>query len=136
MEADHHTYAIEDGNYRIFEEFARHSKATVKLQTKVVSVTNMIELDSRGNDVTRYVVETSDGSRDVFDDVVLATPIKYSGIKFSFPTEEEHREYHTVYVTLVAGFPNPAYFGRDIKDMPAFVVTAGGSLGLNLRHWS
>lgn len=129
MEAGHGTWAVEEGNYRIFEEFAARSESIIKLNTKVVSVSNMTEIDTHGNQATKYIVETLDGETQVFDDVVLAAPVKFSGIQFSFPTRQEHRNYHVVYVTLVAGFPDPSYFGRTIDDMPTFVVTTGGELG-------
>lgn len=129
MEASHGTWAVEEGNYRIFEEFAGRSESVIKLKTKVTTVSNITEIDTHGNSATRYVVETSDGTAQVFDDVVLAAPVKFSGIQFSFPTIQEHRNYHVVYVTLVAGFPDPSYFGRTIDDMPTFVVSTGGSLG-------
>jgi prenylcysteine oxidase/farnesylcysteine lyase len=133
MEASHGTWAVESGNYRIFEEFARRSGAAIQLETKVISVSNITEVDANGQDVQRYVVETIDGTTQVFDDVVLATPIRFSGIQFPFPTKQEQRSYHPVYVTLVAGHPDPGYFGRTIDTMPTFVVTTGAPLGIYIR---
>lgn len=129
MEAGHGTWAVEEGNYRIFEEFAARSESTIKLKTKVTAVSNITEIDTLGHSATSYVVETEDGETQVFDDIVLATPVKFSGIQFSFPVREQHRNYHVVHVTLVAGYPDPSYFGRTIDDMPTFVVSTGGSLG-------
>ncbi|KAI8979473.1 Prenylcysteine lyase-domain-containing protein [Mycotypha africana] len=125
MEAGHGTWAVEGGNYRIFEEFAHRSQASLRLQTKVTAISNFTEIDFEGNSVSRYLVETADGSSEVFDEVVLATPILFSGIQFSFPTQSEQRHYHPVHVTLVAGHPNPSYFGRTMDKMPTFVITTG-----------
>lgn len=130
MEAGHGTWAVESGNYNIFEEFARRSRAAIQLQTKVVAVNNITEVDANGNTVQRYVVETMDGTSQVFDEVVLSAPIKFSGIhQFPFPTKQEERSYHAVYVTLIAGHPDPSYFGKTMENMPTFVVTTGAPLG-------
>ncbi|CEP17748.1 hypothetical protein [Parasitella parasitica] len=129
MEAGHGTWAVESGNYNIFEEFARRSQAAIQLQTKVVAINNITEVDTNGNAVQRYVVETTNGASQVFDEVVLATPIKFSGIHaLPFPTRQEERPYHAVYVTLVAGNPDPSYFGRTLENMPTFVVSTGAPL--------
>lgn len=130
MEAGHGTWAVESGNYKIFEEFARRSHAAIQLQTKVVGINNITEVDTNGNVIRRYVVETLDGTAQVFDEVVLAAPIKFSGIhEFPFPTKQEERPYHAVYVTLVAGHPDPSYFGKTMESMPTFVVSTGAPLG-------
>jgi prenylcysteine oxidase/farnesylcysteine lyase len=128
MEAGHGTWAVEDGNFRIFEEFAKRSQAAIQLQTKVVAVSNITEVDSLGNNVNRYVVQTEDGNNQVFDEVVLAAPLKFSGIEFPFPTRDHHRDYHVVHVTLIAGHADPGYFKRTIDNMPTFVVTTGEPL--------
>lgn len=131
MEASHGTWAVKDGNFRIFEEFAIRSKANVLLNTKVISVNNITEFDSFGNDVHKYAVETEDGIIQVFDEVVLAAPLRFSDIVFSFPTQHYKRDYHTVHVTLVSGHANPNYFGRnDIEKLPIFIVTTGHPLGI------
>ncbi|GAA5817285.1 hypothetical protein MFLAVUS_010828 [Mucor flavus] len=132
MEASHGTWAVKDGNFRIFEEFAIRSKANVLLNTKVISVNNITEFDSFGNDVHKYAVETEDGIIQVFDEVVLAAPLRFSDIVFSFPTQHYKRDYHTVHVTLVSGHANPNYFGRnDIEKLPIFIVTTGHPLAQN-----
>ncbi|RCH82284.1 hypothetical protein CU098_007630 [Rhizopus stolonifer] len=128
MEAGHGTWAVEEGNFRIFEEFAYRSKADIRLNTKVTAVHNITELDEQGQAIQRFMVEAEDGSTQVFDDVVMAAPLKFSGIEFSCPTKHQHRDYHVVHVTLVAGHPNPAYFGRTLDTMPTFVVTTGEPL--------
>ncbi|GAN05753.1 FAD/NAD(P)-binding domain-containing protein [Mucor ambiguus] len=129
MEAGHGTWAVESGNYNIFEEFARRSQAAIQLQTKVIAVNNITEVDTNGNTIQRYVVETLDGTSQVFDEVVIAAPIKFSGIhQFPFPTKHEERPYHAVYVTLIAGHPDPRYFGRTMENMPTFVVSTGNPL--------
>lgn len=130
MEAGHGTWAVESGNYNIFEEFARRSQAAIQLQTKVIGINNITEVDTNGDTVKRYIVETLDGTSQVFDEVVLAAPIKFSGIhQFPFPTKQEERPYHAVYVTLIAGHPDPSYFGKTMENMPTFVVSTGAPLG-------
>ncbi|GAA5796648.1 hypothetical protein HPULCUR_002021 [Helicostylum pulchrum] len=132
MEASHGTWAVKDGNFRIFEEFAIRSKANVLLNTKVISVSNITEFDSFGNDVHKYAVETEDGIIQVFDEVVLAAPLRFSDIVLSFPAQHYKRDYHTVHVTLVSGHANPNYFGRsDIEKLPVFIVTTGYPLAQN-----
>ncbi|OBZ84934.1 Farnesylcysteine lyase [Choanephora cucurbitarum] len=128
MEASHGTWAVEEGNYRIFEEFASRSQANIQLNTKIAAVYNITELDSHGQQIPRFVVEAQNGSKWTFDDVVIASPLKYSGIELSFPFKHEGRDYHTVHVTLVAGYPNHSYFGRTAETMPSFVVTTGEPL--------
>lgn len=129
MEAGHGTWAVEQGNFRIFEEFASRSQAALQLGTKVISVNNITEVDSLGNNVLRYAVETQDGNIQVFDDVVLAAPLKFSGIQFPFSTKEHQRDYHVVHVTLVAGHADPSYFKRSLDTLPTFIVTTGSPLG-------
>lgn len=129
MEAGHGTWAVEDGNFRIFEEFAWRSRAALQLGTKVVAVNNVTELDHLGNDIDRFVVQTSNGVSQVFDEVVLATPLKFSGIQFPFATKQYHRNYHIVHVTLVAGHADPEYFKRTINTLPTFIVSTGPPLG-------
>ncbi|KAI9474051.1 MAG: Prenylcysteine lyase-domain-containing protein [Benjaminiella poitrasii] len=134
MEAGHGTWAVEDGNFRIFEEFAYRSGAHLQLNTKVTSVSNITEVDSNGKNVNRYMIDTLDGKSQVFDEVILAAPLKFSGVRFSFPTKKEQREYHAVYVTLVAGYPNSSYFGRTIDTLPTFIVSTGSPLIDNFEN--
>ncbi|KAI8976748.1 Prenylcysteine lyase-domain-containing protein [Pilobolus umbonatus] len=125
MEADNGVWSIEGGNYRIFEEYGKRSGADIRLNTKVISVANIVEIDTFGKSVNRYAVQTSDGSTQVYDEVILAAPINYSGIRFPFPTQQHHREYHVVYVTLVTGHTNADYFNTAIQDLPEFIVSTG-----------
>ncbi|KAI8337330.1 Prenylcysteine lyase-domain-containing protein [Blakeslea trispora] len=128
MEASRGTWAVEEGNYRVFEEFADRSKAKLQLNTKVTTIYNITEVDPYGQLIPRFVVEAENGSKWTFDDVVIATPLKYSGIKLTFPTKHERRNYHVVHVAIVAGHPNHSYFGRTAQTMPSFVVTTGEPL--------
>jgi prenylcysteine oxidase/farnesylcysteine lyase len=129
MEAGHGTWAVESGNYRIFEEFAKRSGANIMLETTVTSVTNITEIDVDGNDITRFIVETSNGDAQIFDDVVVAAPLHKTNIQFPFKTQQHHRDYHTVHVTLVAGHSNPEFFGRTLENLPTFIVSTGEPLG-------
>ncbi|RCH86498.1 hypothetical protein CU097_004773 [Rhizopus azygosporus] len=137
MEAGHGTWALEEGNFKIFEEFASRSGADVRLNTKVTAIYNVTEFDQTGKPVHRYAVQTSDGAHQVFDDVVLASPLALSDIQFGFPAERHHRDYHVVHVTLVSGHINPHYFGKDsIDKTPTFVITTGHPLVKNFQDGS
>lgn len=124
MEAGHGTWAVESGNFRIFEEFASRSGANVQLETEVTAIHNVTKLDSTGAEIQRYLVQTTKGDQ-LFDQVVVSSPLALSGIQFDFPVEDHHREYHTVHVTLVAGHVNPTYFKKEIQNLPTFIITTG-----------
>jgi prenylcysteine oxidase / farnesylcysteine lyase len=64
--------SIKGGNFQLFEKFVERSGANLKLDTKVIKVT---KLPSGSIDDMKYVVQTRDGSSDVYDAVVLAAPI-------------------------------------------------------------
>ncbi|KAG1144585.1 hypothetical protein G6F37_006174 [Rhizopus arrhizus] len=137
MEAGNGVWAVEDGNFRIFEEFAYRSGADIQLETEVTAIFNITEPDEFGNLVRRYVVETSDGTSQIFDEVVMATPLASSGINFNFPVTEQHRDYHVVHVTLVAGHVNYSHFGKENLDtMPTFVITTGYPLVQHFENGS
>lgn len=130
MEASHGTWAVEEGNFRIFEEFAIRSKTNVQLNSKVTAIDEITEIDSLGNHIYKYIVQTQDGKFQLFDEVVLAAPLEFTDIQFPFPTKQHQRDYRTVHVTLVAGHANPNYFKRSyIENVPTFIVTAGQPLG-------
>lgn len=64
-------YRIQGGNYRLFENFVKHSKADLRLNTKVGKVTKVV--NNKGE--TQYEILTKDGNTDTYDAVILAAPI-------------------------------------------------------------
>ena len=130
MEAGHGTWAVEGGNFQIFEEFAMRSRASIQLGTTVVSIQNVTEVDDSNNRVDRYIVHTTEGTDQAFDEVILTTPLKYANIELPYKTKEHARNYHIVHVTLVAGHTNPDYFQRTLDKLPTFIVSTGEPLGM------
>ena len=145
--------AVQGGNWRIFDEMVRRSGADAKFGSVVTGV----EINENGT----YMVKSKsakmpglgmDGhfdtaedigivvQEDVFDTVILATPMDFSNITFTPPLANPPNpvDYVTHHVTL---FTSPhrlsaVYFGlADQKDVPEMVITTlpeGLELG-NLR---
>ncbi|CAO3619837.1 unnamed protein product [Cunninghamella blakesleeana] len=135
MAAGSDSWTVAGGNYRIFEQFLERSINTkVHLNTKVTSIEYNIHNDQK------YTVYTSSSSSDPheenvekengqdFDIVVIASPLHSSDIDTSCLKLSKHhfnRDYHTVHVTLVTGFADPTYFGRNKDDVPTEIITTG-----------
>ncbi|KUM56663.1 hypothetical protein ACN42_g10542 [Penicillium freii] len=110
--------SIEGGNWRIFDGALRASGANIKVNTTATEV-------SRNDDGTVRVSSklntAADSEHEVFDEVVIAGPLQYSGISVSPPLEYTPDEvpYVNLHVTLFAS-PHrisPKYFG--LKDSNA-----------------
>lgn len=71
-------WSTEGGNFRIFEEFAKRSGANIHLNTRVLSIRNSTEIDDQGNAVGRYLLATDKDENQVFDAVIIATPLVLS----------------------------------------------------------
>ncbi|KAI9484518.1 Prenylcysteine lyase-domain-containing protein [Zychaea mexicana] len=123
------SWATKGGNFQIFEEFAKRSGAAIELETAVMEVQNITVFDEHtGEPVQRYVVITEDGM-DIYDTVLMTAPLHSVGIELPYSTVlPAHRQYHTVHVTMVAGVPDPSYFGRTQETMPTMVVSTGSPL--------
>lgn len=77
MSAGSGAWSLQDGNYRIFEEFLTRSKNTqVQLNTQVVSIDSVHELDEHHQSVQQYKIHTDKSDDDeLYDIVVLASPL-------------------------------------------------------------
>ncbi|CAG8607994.1 13357_t:CDS:2, partial [Acaulospora morrowiae] len=113
------------GNHQIFENFAKHSEADVKLNTEVVKISKVVSTEY-DEEVVKYEVTTKNGKEvETFDAIVLAAPIQFSQIQFeNIDVEVKEIPYVTLYVTLLAGRVNPAYFGYEkVEEVPQNIVT-------------
>ncbi|CAG8630998.1 12395_t:CDS:2 [Funneliformis mosseae] len=115
---------IKGGNFKLFEKFIEHSGANLKLNTKITKVTRLPSHKGIMNDV-KYAVKSSDGSSEIYDAIILAAPIQFTGIEFeNMDFKIKEIPYVELHVTLVVGFINPAYFGRTkIEEVPNQIVT-------------
>lgn len=77
MSAGSGAWSLEDGNYRVFEEFLNRSVNTqVKLNTRVLSIDSVNEFDERNSLVQQYSIRTDRNDDDeLFDIVVVASPL-------------------------------------------------------------
>ncbi|CAG8509062.1 3443_t:CDS:2 [Racocetra fulgida] len=116
--------SIKGGNYRLFEKFIEHSGATLNLNTKVVKVTKL-RTTNDGEESVKYMVQTINGTTQVFDAIIMAAPIRFSGIEFeNVYLEMKDIPYVTLHVTFVTGRLNPAYFNRTkVEDFPNQILT-------------
>lgn len=112
--------SIEGGNWRIFDGALRASGANIKVNTTATEISRnddgTVRVSSKLNTNT-----ATDSEHEVFDEVVIAGPLQYSGISVSPPLEYTPDEipYVNLHVTLFAS-PHrisPKYFG--LKDSNA-----------------
>ncbi|KGO70506.1 Prenylcysteine oxidase [Penicillium italicum] len=112
--------SIKGGNWRIFDGALRASGANVKVNTTATEI-------SRNDDGTVRVSSklntATDSEYEVFDEVVIAGPLQYSGISVSPPLEYTPDEipYVNLHVTLFAS-PHrisPKYFGLQDSNARA-----------------
>lgn len=122
--------SIEGGNWRIFDGMLKSSSADVKLNTTVTSIERN---DAGGTFTIKSVSEDhsnkkQEHSNNVFDEVVIAGPLQYSGIHISPPLEHTPDEipYVTLHVTLFSS-PHklsPQFFGLGPNDQtPETILT-------------
>ncbi|KAJ5130592.1 Prenylcysteine oxidase [Penicillium bovifimosum] len=129
--------SVEGGNWRIFDGAIRASGANIKVNTTVSEI-------KRNDDGTVRVSTkpniASNLEDEVFDDVVIAGPLQYSGISVSPPLEHTPDEipYVNLHVTLFASRHriSPRYFGLKDQDAraPETILTTlpeGLDLGSN-----
>ncbi|KAJ5551133.1 Prenylcysteine oxidase [Penicillium sp. DV-2018c] len=129
--------SVEGGNWRIFDGAIKASGANIKVNTTVSEI-------ERNDDGTVRVSAkpniASDSMDEIFDDVVIAGPLQYSGISVSPPLEKTPDDipYVNLHVTLFAS-PHrisPQYFGLNYQDAraPETILTTlpeGLDLGSN-----
>jgi prenylcysteine oxidase / farnesylcysteine lyase len=145
--------AVQGGNWRIFDEMVRRSGADARFGSVVTGVevnddgtytvnSKSAKLPSLGMDGHFDTTEDTGivVQKDIFDTLILATPMDFSNITFTPPLANPPNsvDYVTLHVTL---FTSPhrlsaVYFGlADQKDVPDMVITTlpdGLDLG-NLR---
>lgn len=131
--------SIEGGNWRIFDGMLKSSSADVKLNTTVTSI------ERNGADGTLTIKSVSEDytnrkqeySNNVFDEVVIAGPLQYSGIDITPPLDHTPDEvpYVTLHVTLFSS-PHrlsPEFFGLGPNEQaPETILTTlpkGENLG-------
>jgi prenylcysteine oxidase/farnesylcysteine lyase len=110
-------YRLADGNDRLPIHLANASKAAVKLDQKV----NRIEKTSKGTYVLTSKTETQ-----VFDNVILATPLEFADIEFNglHMHNWAPQPYQNVYIRVMQGILNPTYFGiKKSADIPSIILT-------------
>ncbi|OJJ78625.1 putative prenylcysteine lyase [Aspergillus glaucus CBS 516.65] len=122
--------SIEGGNWRIFDGMLKSSSADVKLNTTVTSiernnVDDTLTIKSVSED---HANKKQEHSNNVFDEVVIAGPLQYSGIHISPPLEHTPDEipYVTLHVTLFSS-PHklsPQFFGLGPNEQtPETILT-------------
>ncbi|KAF9571756.1 hypothetical protein EC968_000202 [Mortierella alpina] len=114
---------IHGGNFQIFEGMVAKSKAHVRLDTKVARV-RKLQPEHEGGD-PRFEVTTTSGHREIFDAIVIATPIHSSNIDFDLDLPPIPKvSYRTIHATFVRGHVNPAYFNvESAEKFPAHILT-------------
>lgn len=135
--------AVQGGNWRIFDHFVAASGAHVALNTSVSSIT----LGTKpGATYPKYLISTKSDDGDeaagvAFDNVILATPLQFSGIKAAssvLETAIDEVPYITLHVTLFTSplALDPKFLGlKPEAKVPTTILTTyapteDGSSGL------
>eukprot|EP01130_Rhizamoeba_saxonica_P000773 TRINITY_DN10693_c0_g1_i1.p1 TRINITY_DN10693_c0_g1~~TRINITY_DN10693_c0_g1_i1.p1 ORF type:complete len:470 (+),score=95.07 TRINITY_DN10693_c0_g1_i1:68-1477(+) len=126
-------YHVKEGNYRVAEEAAKRSGADIRFKTRVTKVSLDFEIEDENNiKKSKYIVETEHGEKEIYDAVILATPLEtFKPVEIAMPLPPAaniKREYRKVYTTLVFGELNPSYFGlENVDDIPHTIMTSSDS---------
>ncbi|KAF9277866.1 hypothetical protein BGZ68_008955 [Mortierella alpina] len=114
---------IQGGNFQIFEGMVAKSKADVRLGTKVARV-RKLRPEYEGAD-PHFEVTTTSGQKEIFDAIVIATPIHSSQIDFDLDLPPLPKvSYRTIHATFVRGHVNPAYFNAvSAAKFPSHILT-------------
>ena len=128
--------SIEGGNWRIFDGVLTASAADLRVNTTVTKIAQnhdgSVSISSKHNTAI-------DLEHKIFDEVVIAGPLQYSGISIDPPLEHTPDDipYANLHVTLFAS-PHrisPHYFGQDSNSrVPETILTTlpkGLDLGSN-----
>jgi prenylcysteine oxidase/farnesylcysteine lyase len=114
-------FSIDGGNYKLFESMIGDSTASLHLDSKVEVIRRLPD--------NRFLIDV-DGSKQIFDYVVLAAPLENSGIEIvdidisPIPPIT----YVVLHVTLVAGQLNPKYFKvNTFEEIPINILTSDGA---------
>jgi prenylcysteine oxidase / farnesylcysteine lyase len=129
--------AVDGGNWKIFDGMVKRSQAQVKLNT---SVEGIVRLEESGYELAlsgtgRHSAYSTDKQMNVFETVVIAAPLQYSGITVSpaLPQSPDEIPYVTLFVTLLTS-PHrlsPKFFSsssspfsdQDFESVPEMVIT-------------
>ena len=113
-------WAVEGGN----QEMCRGLLGNADVALHHQAVTAVQRLDQASWSSVEYQVSAGSGEADVFDAVVIATPLQHSRIELNgFPHSAStmHRgEYQRTVVTFVVGQPSNEYFGLDASSTTSF----------------
>jgi protoporphyrinogen oxidase len=118
-------YVVKGGNHSLCQALLEAAEAEVKLETAARRITRRSATDGTAD---RYEIETDQGERDIFDAVIIATPLELADLTFhdiDLPESASiRRTFQTIYTTFVLGELNPDYFGlHSQKDLPNFIMT-------------
>lgn len=137
---------VKEGNYRIFEEFARRSRARVLtgVEGEVTGIVRYNSVAHRRGDKTndsrkkpenkvQWYIGTKSGEGEVYDAVIIATPWHNADITLlNTPERVKGKPFVHLHVTLLTTSrpsPNPEYFGLGSQDaVPTTILTSDESV--------
>lgn len=118
-----HLFAVEGGNWTLFQRALEKMGVDARFETKV---THVDVLEGKGP-LPRFSV-TADGVAEEYDAVVIAAPPALSGISVTKGGAElpiARNPYQPVHTTIVVGDLDPTYFGRAADaTLPSTVFVA------------
>lgn len=119
-------FAIEGGNWTVFQKTLEAIGADLRLNTAVAGVAATTNTDAPFG--FTYQVALQDGSSQEFDLVFLAAPPAMANVELTSdgqPIRVAQNPYQVVHTLFVAGELNPAYFNADSgKKLPSTIFTA------------
>ena len=124
---------VKDGNYRIFQEFARRSGARI-LTGVEGQVTGIVRYDSGSKEKqVQWYIGTKSGEGELYDAVIIATPWHNADITLlNTPQRVKGKPFVHLHVTLLTTSresPNPEYFGMGQQDVvPTTILTSSESV--------
>jgi prenylcysteine oxidase/farnesylcysteine lyase len=117
-------YVIKGGNELLCQTLLEAAGAEIRLETAVERIARQSADDGTAD---RYKLTTSTGDSEIFDAIIIATPLESAELHFEqteLPAAATiKRPYQTIYATFVAGTLRSAYFGVAKKDLPNFIMT-------------
>ncbi|CCF50874.1 hypothetical protein NDA11_007499 [Ustilago hordei] len=137
---------VKEGNYRIFEEFARRSRARILtgVEGEVTGIVRFKSVDRppRGETDTsekglktkvQWYIGAKNGEGEVYDAVIIATPWHNADITLlNTPERVKGKPFVHLHVTLLTTSrpsPNPEYFGLGSQDaVPTTILTSDESV--------
>ena len=121
-----HLFAIEGGNWTVFQKTLEHIKVDFRTKTQVSGVDVTAAPESPHG--FTFQVKTTDGAEDTFDAVILAAPPVMCGFDFireGQPIAIAKNPYQTVHTRFVVGTLDHAYFkANPAKPLPSTIFTA------------